>query len=124
LTVQLNPTDDRPRVDGGTDEGTSLVIFVALTLGTAVTQQAIACDWQREANYTPVIVADCTTANCAIEQPTTGEAQEPKQKIANELSCRCARVSRRDNSTTASSLPNLRVPEPEVEKAKQAGGKS
>ncbi len=65
-------------------------MIAALALTTAVTQQAIACDWQREANTTPVIVADgCGGANCVTEQPTTGEptqptTQEPKQKIADE----------------------------------------
>jgi len=67
-----------------------LIVFAASALGTAVTQQAIACDFQREANYTAVIVADgggsCTT--CAIERPTTDgptqpTVQEPKQKNAD-----------------------------------------
>jgi len=67
-----------------------LIILAALALGTAVTQQAIACDFQREANTTPVIVAEgCGGANCVTEQPTTSEptrptTQEPKQKIADE----------------------------------------
>jgi hypothetical protein len=67
-----------------------LMVFAALTLGTAVTQQAIACDFQREANATPVIVADgCGGSSCLTEQPTTGEpkqptTQEPKPKIADE----------------------------------------
>ncbi len=67
-----------------------IIVFAALMLGTAVTQQAVACDWQGEANATPVIVADgCGSANCVTEQPTTSEptqptTQEPKQKIADE----------------------------------------
>ncbi len=66
-----------------------LVILVAVTLGTAVTQEALACDWQREANATPVTIADCSGQSCMTEQPTTGEptqptTQEPKQKIADE----------------------------------------
>ncbi len=68
-----------------------IIVFAALMLGTAVTQQAVACDWQREANATPVIVADggCGSANCMTEQPTTSEptqptTQEPKQKIGDE----------------------------------------
>ncbi len=69
-----------------------IIVFAALMLGTAVavTQQAVACDWQREANATPAIVAeDCRSANCVTEQPTTSEptqptTQEPKQKVANE----------------------------------------
>ncbi len=67
-----------------------IIVFAALMLGTAVTQQAVACDWQREANATPVVVANgCGGANCVTEQPTTSEptqptTQEPKQKIADE----------------------------------------
>jgi len=52
-----------------------LIVIAALALGTAVTQQAIACDFQREANTTPVIVAEgCGGANCVTEQPTTSES--------------------------------------------------
>jgi len=67
-----------------------LIVIAALALGAAVTQQAIACDFQREANTTPVIVAEgCGGASCVTEQPTTSEptrptTQEPKQKIADE----------------------------------------
>ncbi len=67
-----------------------IIVFAALMLGTAATQQAVACDWQREANATPVIVANgCTGANCVTEQPATSEpaaptTQEPKQKIADD----------------------------------------
>jgi hypothetical protein len=69
-----------------------LIMLAALAIGTAmITPEATACDFQREANTTPVVVAEgCGgSANCVTEQPTTSEptgpiTQEPRQKIADE----------------------------------------
>jgi hypothetical protein len=47
-----------------------LFVLAAFAFGVAMTHQAVACDWDREASKAPVVVADggCTGSNCATEQ--------------------------------------------------------
>ena len=64
----------------------TFALLAALALGTALTQQAVACDWNKEANSTPVIVADsCGNTGCATEQPTNEPVirQEPAECTTN-----------------------------------------
>jgi len=55
-----------------------LIILTAFVLGVGVTHQALACDFQREANQAPVVVADnaaCSGANCAaVPAPDSAKA--------------------------------------------------
>jgi hypothetical protein len=48
----------------------TIALLAALALGTALTQQAFACDWNKEARSSPVVVAECSSGNCATEQPS------------------------------------------------------
>ena len=53
-----------------------LIVLTALALGTAMAQYAVACEYNHEANATPVIVA--TTEEPTTQQPTTSEPIAPK----------------------------------------------
>jgi hypothetical protein len=56
-----------------------LIVLAAFTLGVAMTHQAVACDWQREAAQAPVVVAGCNTSNCATE---TAKPDPDESKVA------------------------------------------
>ena len=52
------------------------IMLAALALGTAATQQAVACDWnQLHANSSPATVVVCDNGSCrAVEPSTTQQA--------------------------------------------------
>ena len=61
-------------------------IFLVATLGfgTALTP-AFACDWQKEANYTPVVVAaEQTTVELTTPQSEPAATVDPATITANE----------------------------------------
>ena len=58
------------------------VMLAAFVLGAAMTHQAVACDFSREANNAPAVVADCQNGNCATETPTTTEPTTAASKTA------------------------------------------
>jgi len=55
-----------------------LIVLTALALGTAMAQHAMACEYNREANATPVIVATTEEPTTQTTQPTTSEPIAPK----------------------------------------------
>ena len=49
----------------------TLTAVAALALGAALSQQAAACDWQKEAEAKPIIIMSCgIVSGCVLEQPT------------------------------------------------------
>jgi hypothetical protein len=54
----------------------TITLFAVLALGSVVTQQALACDWnQLHANNTPSTVVVCDNGGCrALESSTTQQA--------------------------------------------------
>ena len=60
-----------------------LLACSAIAFGLALSQQAWACDWMKEANSTPVVVA-CEGTGCAVDQPAdeTVIQQGPKDVAA------------------------------------------
>jgi hypothetical protein len=54
----------------------TITSFAAVALGAAMTQQAVACDWnQLHANNTPSTVVVCDNGSCrALESATTQQA--------------------------------------------------
>ena len=49
----------------------TLTVVAALALGAALSQQALACDWQKEAESKPIIVISCgLVSGCVLEQPS------------------------------------------------------
>jgi hypothetical protein len=49
----------------------TLTVVAALALGAALSQQAAACDWQKEAEAKPIIIMSCgIVSGCVLEQPT------------------------------------------------------
>jgi hypothetical protein len=52
----------------------AIVMLAAVALSVAMTHQAAACDFSREANNAPAVVAEgCSGSGCATETPTTAE---------------------------------------------------
>jgi hypothetical protein len=52
----------------------TITLFTALALGTAVTQQAMACDWnQLHANNAPATVVVCDNGSCRAVEPSTAQ---------------------------------------------------
>ena len=47
----------------------TFALLAALAVGTALTQQAVACDWNKQVSNAPAVVA-CTASDCATEPPT------------------------------------------------------
>jgi hypothetical protein len=64
----------------------TILLVAALGFGTALTP-AIACDWQKEANYTPIVVApEQTTADSTTTQSEPAAAVDPASNAADEQS--------------------------------------
>jgi hypothetical protein len=56
------------------------LLLAALALGTT---SAYACDWQKQANSTPVTVAEQTTTKSAIQQePAAVSSEAPAPSVA------------------------------------------
>ena len=55
-----------------------LIVLTALALGTATAQHAVACEYNHEANATPVVVATTEEPTTQTTQPTTSEPIAPK----------------------------------------------
>ena len=62
------------------------IMLAALALGTAATQQAVACDWnQLHANSSPATVVVCDNGSCrAVEPSTTQQAATTAPTVATE----------------------------------------
>ena len=58
----------------------SIIMFAGLALGAAVTQPAVACDWnQLHANSSPATVVVCDNGSCrGVESATTQQADTPQ----------------------------------------------
>jgi hypothetical protein len=53
----------------------AIMMLAAVALSIAMTHQAVACDFSREANSAPAVVAEgCSGSGCATETPTTADA--------------------------------------------------
>jgi hypothetical protein len=64
---------------------TKVILSAAFAL-SMVSYQAGACDWNKEAASTPVIVADGSNCNgCASEQTTGPTIQEPLAPAASKI---------------------------------------
>ena len=62
-----------------------LIVLTALALGTAMAQHAVACEYNHEANATPLIVATTEEPTTQTStQPTTSEPIAPKLKLTDE----------------------------------------
>jgi len=49
----------------------TLTVVAALALSAALSQQVLACDWQKEAGAKPIIVISCgLVSGCVLEEPT------------------------------------------------------
>ena len=68
----------------------TLTVVAALALGAALSQQALACDWQKEAESKPIIVISCgLVSGCVLEQPSD-EALIFARRRLQQLRCRAA----------------------------------
>jgi hypothetical protein len=65
----------------------NIAILTVFLLGTALSYPAAACDWNRQANATPVVVADCSSGNCANEQSATNEATSTQSATQQPAGC-------------------------------------
>jgi hypothetical protein len=53
----------------------AIMMLAAVALSIAMAHQAVACDFSREANSAPAVVAeDCSGSGCATETRTTADA--------------------------------------------------
>jgi len=58
----------------------TIMLFAALAFGTAMTQQAVACDWGLHADSTNATVVVCDNGNCRSVEPSIAQhtaASEP-----------------------------------------------
>ncbi len=62
----------------------TITLFAALALGTAMTQQALACDWGLHADSTNATVVVCDNGNCRAVEPSIAQqaATEPAASLA------------------------------------------
>jgi len=51
----------------------AIMMLAAVALSIAMTHQAVACDFSREANNAPAVIAE-GCSGCATETPTTADA--------------------------------------------------
>ena len=51
----------------------TITLFAALALGTAMTQQAMACDWGLHADSTNATVVVCDNGACRAVEPSTAQ---------------------------------------------------
>lgn len=83
----------------------SIIMFAGLALGSAVMQQAVACDWnQLHANNAPATVVVCDNGGCrAVESATTSTCSH----TAAGSTSSCRRAGRSDASYRSSALSRL-----------------
>jgi hypothetical protein len=89
----------------------SILLLSALAFGAVVTQQAVACDWNKEASNAPVVVAEGSCSNSAVEQPADEPIVQPQPQGGDCSSC----------ATPAPVTPQ-RTEVPELKSLKVAGG--
>ena len=51
----------------------TMTLFAALALGTAITQQAVACDWGLHAGSTNATVVVCDNGACRPVEPSSAQ---------------------------------------------------
>jgi hypothetical protein len=51
----------------------TITLFAALALGTAMTQQAVACDWGHHADSTNATVVVCDNGACRSVEPSIAQ---------------------------------------------------
>jgi hypothetical protein len=51
----------------------TMMLFAALALGTAMTQQAVACDWGLHADSTNATVVVCDNGACRAVEPSRAQ---------------------------------------------------
>jgi hypothetical protein len=77
----------------------AIMMLAAVALSIAMTHQAAACDFSREANSAPAVVAEgCSGSGCATETPTAADAT-----IASETTT--AKPAAQEATDSAQPLP-------------------
>jgi hypothetical protein len=60
----------------------TITLFAALAFGTAMTQQAVACDWGLHADRTNATVVVCDNGNCSSVEPSIAQQAAPSEPTA------------------------------------------
>jgi hypothetical protein len=77
----------------------NIAILTLFLLGTALSYPAAACDWNRQANATPIVVTDCSNGNCTNEQSATDEAASTQSATQQPAACTGAGCEQADAAT-------------------------